>query len=71
MFGRRTPLVLCWLEILFFREDSRLVRRAALKHHSARHGLDLKKVELELTEVLLYPLLPPVYEFGLSSSSLR
>ncbi len=52
MFGRRTPLVLCWLEILFFREDSRLVRRAALKHHSARHGLDSKKVEQELTEVL-------------------
>jgi len=43
-------LRLHWLEILFFREDSRLVRRAALKHHSARHGLGSKTVEQELTE---------------------
>ena len=73
------PLVLRWLEILFFREDSRLVRRAALKYHSARHGLGSKKVEQEVTEVLRYLcylcyLL--FYEFGcgyaaLSSSSLR
>jgi|SRR4029077_4530901 hypothetical protein len=62
-FGRRYSLVLRWLEILFFREDSRLVRRAALKHHSARHGLGSKKVEQELTEgteVLRLSLLPRV-----------
>jgi hypothetical protein len=35
---------------LFFREDSRLVRRPALKPHSARHGLGSKTVEQELTE---------------------
>ena len=29
-------------QILFFREDSRLVRRAAPKQHSARQGLALK-----------------------------
>ena len=78
-FGRRYPLVLCRLEILFFREDSRLVRRAALKHHSARHGLGSKKVEQELTEgteVLRYLCYLLFYEFGrgyaaLSSSSSR
>jgi hypothetical protein len=42
--------VLHLLEILLFREDTRLVRRAALKHDSARHGLGLKTVEQELTE---------------------
>jgi len=70
------PLVLRWLEILFFREDSRLVRRAALKYHSARHGLGSKKVEQEVTEVLRYLCYLLFYEFGcgyaaLSSSSLR
>lgn len=38
---------LCFLrttlaQILLFRADSRPVRRAALKHHSARHGARLK-----------------------------
>jgi hypothetical protein len=42
--------VLQGVRILFFCEDSRLVRRAALKHHSARHGLGSKTVEQELTE---------------------
>jgi hypothetical protein len=45
-----TISVLHWSRFLFFREDSRLVRRAALKHHSARHGLGSKTVEQELTE---------------------
>jgi len=52
---------------LFFRKDSRLVRSAALKHHSAGHGLGSKKVEQELTEgteILRYLCYLLFYEFG-------
>jgi hypothetical protein len=38
-----------WIETLFFHEDCAW-SGAALKHHSARHGLGSKTVEQELTE---------------------
>src|SRR5258707_6005545 len=49
-----------WLEILFFRKDSRLVRRAALKHRSARLDLASKTIEQEGTEGSPLSLFAPV-----------
>src|SRR5580700_9073507 len=51
----RRILCLCYLcttlaRNLVFPRDSRLVLRAALKHHSARQGLGSKTVEQERTE---------------------
>jgi hypothetical protein len=68
-----SSFVLHWLEILFFREDSRLIRRAALKPFSARHGLGSKTVEQELTEgteVLRYLCYLLFYEFGCGCAAL-
>jgi hypothetical protein len=65
--------VLSWPEILFSREDSRLVRHAALKHHSAHHGLGSKIVEQELTEgteILRYLCYLLFYEFGCGYAAL-
>jgi hypothetical protein len=60
-------------KIVQFREDSRLVRRAALKRHSTRHGLGSKTVEQELTkgtEVLRYLCYLLFFAFGCGYAAL-